>query len=145
MTLDIRSLKILLVEDCPAEARLMKEVVRISGHNCIINHVENGVDALEYLDVWSKTVDIVLTDLNMPKMNGLELLKHIKTNDTLLRIPVAVLSTSVCQKDRDYCEMHGAISYMAKPIDFDAYEKMIRSFLDLCMTLIFVPTKPLNR
>ncbi len=72
MTLDIRSLKILLVEDCPAEALLMKEAVRISGHKCIIEHVENGVDALEYLDIWAKTVDIVLTDLNMPKMNGWE-------------------------------------------------------------------------
>ena len=142
MTLDIRSLKILLVEDCPAEARLMKEAVRISGYNCIIEHVENGVDALEYLDNWAKTVDIVLTDLNMPKMNGWELLKHIKSSDALLHIPVAVLSTSVCQKDRDYCEMHGAISYMEKPINFDAYEKMIRSFLDLWITLIFGPTKP---
>jgi len=142
MTIDFHPFKILHVEDCPAEARLMKEAVRISGHNCIIEHVENGVDALEYLHICSKTVDIVLTDLNMPKMNGWELIKHIKSSDALLHIPVAVLSTSVCQKDRDYCEMHGAISYMEKPINFDAYEKMIRSFLDLWITLIFGPTKP---
>ena len=130
-------LKILLVEDNAGDARLMKEAVLLTGHNCTIDHAENGAEALDYLSNLAKTVDIVVTDLNMPKMTGHELLKRMKASERLKNIPVIVLTTSGSDTDKIYCEKHGADTFLTKPLELDAYEELIRSVLNFWTNVVY--------
>ena len=130
-------LKILLVEDNAGDARLLKEAVLSTGHNCTIDHAENGAEALDYLGDWAETVDIVVTDLNMPKMTGHELLKRMKASERLKAIPVIILTTSASEADRNDCELHGAATFLTKPIELDAYEQLIRSVLNFWTNVVY--------
>jgi len=130
-------LKVLLVEDDAGDARLLREAVHAAGYDCIIDHATNGKDALEYLHCCGRSVDVVITDINMHIMDGKELLKKIKTHHKLKGLHVAILTTSNDEKDKLYCEMHGASQFHIKPTDYDAYEQLIKNIFDFWMTLTF--------
>jgi CheY-like chemotaxis protein len=126
-------LKILLVEDNPAQAEL---VIRSLEANRIANeitHVIDGEKALDYLHHRGIYQDaneypqphLVLLDLRLPKIDGLEVLNEIKTSDDLMSIPVVILTTSSADMDvaRAYkCHVN---SYLVKPIDFDKFTQMM--------------------
>lgn len=126
-------LKILLVEDNPAHAEM---VIRSFEDNRIANeiiHVEDGEQALDYLyhrgnysDVEKySTPDLVLLDLRLPKIDGLEVLNDIKTSDVLMTIPVVILTTSNADMDVAKAYKLHANSYLVKPIDFNNFTKMM--------------------
>src|SRR5687767_5913675 len=99
-----KKVEILLVEDNPGDVRLTEEVFKESKIQNTLNVVMDGVEALKYLrkqEDYSKAVkpDIILLDLNLPKKNGKDVLKEIKTDPELRRIPVVVLTTSVARQD----------------------------------------------
>ena len=89
-------------------------------------HMTNGEEALEYLkDKSNKKPCIILLDLNMPKMNGLELLKIVKSDEVLKRIPVVVLTISSEQQDKVETFKLGVAGYVIKPVDYENFVEAI--------------------
>ncbi|MFT6149417.1 MAG: CheY-like chemotaxis protein [Saprospiraceae bacterium] len=119
---------ILLVEDDRVDAMTVKRAIRqIKMHHPLI-HAENGEEALEYLNNSSNEKPwIILLDLNMPKMNGIEFLQVAKRNDAFKSIPVVVLTTSKEQQDRIETFKFGVAGYMVKPVDYSQFVEMMQA------------------
>lgn len=133
---------VLLVEDEPAHAEMV--IRNFSGVDGIkLVHVENGQQALDYLfrrhefsdPAASPFPSLVLLDLRLPKVSGMEVLEVIKSNEKLCRIPVIILSTS--DADHDMQKAYGlhANSYLAKPFDYAEFSKMMKSVSDYWLVL----------
>lgn len=124
---------ILLAEDEPAHAEIVRRSLKKSRIANRMEHVENGQEALNYLYRLGTFVDpavsprpgLFLLDLRMPKMDGLEVLKAIKTDPALMSIPVVILTTSEDETDMAKAYEHHANSYMVKPISFDKFMAMM--------------------
>lgn len=130
---------ILLVEDDLVDVmtirRAMKEIHLMNP----VVHVENGEDALAFLrDPGNSKPCIILLDLNMPVMNGLEFLAAAKSDPELRRFPIIVLTTSEEQQDKVNSFDLGVAGYMAKPVDYRQFVEVIRS-IDLYWTLSELP------
>ncbi|MEI6519496.1 MAG: response regulator [bacterium] len=127
---------VLLVEDDAAHA----EIVRRNFTDCRLAnrmmHVDNGQAALDYLHHQSEFSDhadsprpgIILLDLRLPKVNGLEVLQHIKTNPEFSSIPVVVLTTSKAEQDMVKAYALHANSYLVKPVDFTKFTELMTTF-----------------
>jgi len=118
--------KILLVEDNPADIRLTKKAIQKSELVSQLDVVKNGVEAITYLKRFKKdshTVypDLILLDLNLPKKNGLEVLKEIKEDEDLKRIPVVVLTISSNEEDLLKAYNLHANSFINKPLDIKEF------------------------
>jgi len=130
---------ILLVEDDKIDAMTVKKALKeIKVANEIVN-VTNGLEALEYLrNCGDEKPCIILLDLNMPKMNGVEFLREAKKDDALKMIPVIVLTTSKEEKDRMESFMLNASGYMIKPVDYQQFVETMRT-IDMYWTLSEMP------
>jgi CheY-like chemotaxis protein len=136
----MRSLKpILLVEDDTVDAMTVKRALNdLHVVNALIR-VLNGEQALEYLQNRANAEPcVVLLDLNMPKMNGVEFLKIVKADDRLRCIPVVVLTTSKADQDRFECFNCSAAGYIIKPVDYKGFVEAMR-ILNLYWTLSELP------
>ena len=127
---------ILLVEDDPGHAEL---VIRNLKRHIISNriyHVADGEAALNFLfnkgDFEDKETypkpDVILLDLRLPKIDGLEVLKQVKTDNLLSRIPLIVLTTSRAKSDVETAYKYNANSYLVKPIDYNDFNKLLSDF-----------------
>ncbi|MES2126741.1 MAG: response regulator [Pseudomonadota bacterium] len=130
---------ILLVEDDRVDVMtILRALKEIKVVNTVVNR-ENGEAALDYLrDPASERPCIILLDLNMPIMNGIEFLQEIKRDEALRRIPVVVLTTSEEQQDKLRSFEFGVAGYMAKPVDYRRFVEMMRS-VDMYWTLSEMP------
>ena len=130
---------ILLVEDDRVDVMTVKRALKeIHVSNPVVN-AENGEDALKYLrDPDNVKPCIILLDINMPIMNGIEFLHVIKSSDQLKRIPVVVLTTSEEQQDKINSFDLGAAGYLAKPVDYPQFVEVMRTF-DAYWTISEVP------
>ena len=124
-----KELNILLVEDNLIEVMKMRRTVSLLDlkHNIIV--AKNGEDALQYLDNKSKFPDLILLDLNMPKVGGIEFLAILKKNDDIKHIPTVILTTSDNQKDLEECYRLGVSGYVLKPLKYDDYVEKIKKVL----------------
>jgi CheY-like chemotaxis protein len=127
---------ILLVEDDPAHAEIvMRNLADFRVANRII-HVEDGQAALDYLFREAAYADLqscprpamILLDLRLPKVDGLEVLRRIKEDAELKRIPTAVLTTSSAEADLVGAYAQGAGSYLVKPVDFEKFTQLMDAF-----------------
>jgi CheY-like chemotaxis protein len=125
-------LTILLVEDNEDHAEMVK---RSFEENAVANkliHLKDGKEAVEYLfeneDMKNKEnfPNLILLDLRLPKVDGLEVLKRIKTDQHLKNIPVVVLTSSQAEKDLITAYTNYANSYLVKPLDFNKFTKMMK-------------------
>jgi CheY-like chemotaxis protein len=121
---------ILLVEDDNVDAMTVKRAMRDLQVNNSVMHSVNGEEAIAYLsDPATEKPFVILLDLNMPKMCGIEFLKIIKAHDVLKMIPVIVLTTSKEKKDvLDSFDL-GAAGYMIKPVDYAKFVEVISSVM----------------
>lgn len=125
---------ILLVEDDPDHAELIIRGLQDNGVANRIHHVSDGEAALDYLFRRREYSDaeksprphLVLLDLRLPRIDGLEVLREIKADEELRRIPVVVLTTSEAGQDIDRAYDNQANSYLVKPVEFDAFRRMMR-------------------
>jgi CheY-like chemotaxis protein len=117
---------ILLVEDDSVDAMTVKRAMRDLQVNHSVIHSVNGEEAMKYLtSPDTEKPFVILLDLNMPKMNGIEFLKVMKTHPELKTIPVIVLTTSREQRDiLDSFEL-GASGYMVKPVDYSKFVEIL--------------------
>ena len=140
-----RAIEILLVEDNPGDARLTLEAFK---EGKVINNlsvVTNGVDALAYLRrdgqyANASVPDLVLLDLNLPKMDGREVLAAIKDDANLKSIPVVVLTTSASQDDVARAYGHHANCYITKPVDLDQFLRVVHSIENFWLSLVRLPS-----
>jgi CheY-like chemotaxis protein len=137
-----------MIEDDPGHARLIERNIRRAGVNNEIIALTNGTDALEYLlgpdgsgDVSQQRHLLVLLDLNLPDMSGIDILQKIKANPHVRRSPVVVLTTTDDQREIQRCYDLGCNVYITKPVSYDGFASAIRQ-LGLFFTVIKVPEIP---
>lgn len=124
----IKNKPILLVEDDQVDAMTVKRALKELHVTNPLTHAENGEEALAHLrDPANEVPCIILLDLNMPRMGGIELLQVIKHDETLRVIPVVVLTTSDEQQDKVESFSLGVAGYMAKPVDYHQFVEVMRS------------------
>lgn len=120
--------KILLVEDNLADVELTKIAFKSQNISTEIIHCEDGKVALDFLTENAATnFDYVLLDLNMPRLNGLDLLKICKQDPMLRRLPVIVFTTSSNYDDIQQCYEFGANAYVLKPVDLSDFDRAIEA------------------
>ncbi len=129
-------LEILLVEDNPADVRMMEEAVRVAGIACRLHVVEDGMQAISFLlqtrqFTTAPKPHIVLLDLNVPKLNGHEVLGEIKSSVSLRDIPVVVLTSSRSASDRQKSEHMKAARFMTKAAGLEACVEQIKTIAAL--------------
>ena len=135
----IHNKPILLVEDDQVDAMTVKRALKELHVTNPLVHVEHGEAALTYLrDAHADKPCIILLDLNMPVMNGIEFLEVAKHDAQLKRIPVVVLTTSEEQQDKVNSFNLGVAGYMAKPVDYRQFVEVMRS-IDSYWTLSEMP------
>jgi two-component system response regulator len=132
---DLGAVEILLVEDNPRDAELTIRALKKKDLANSLVHVEDGVEALDFLFARGKYSDrdihetpkVVLLDLKLPRINGLEVLRAIKSDVRTQTIPVVVVTSSVEDPDVITAYQLGANSYILKPVQFDSFiEAMVR-------------------
>ena len=126
---------ILLAEDDSVDAMTVKRAIKDLKVTNQLVHTTNGEEALQYLrDSNNKRPCLILLDLNMPKMNGIEFLKIVKADDLLKRIPVVVLTTSKEEQDIVESFKLSVAGYMVKAVDYKKFVEVIRT-IDLYWSL----------
>ena len=139
-----KPIDILLVEDNPGDVRLTVEAFK-DGHVLnTLHHVKDGVDALAFLNnegefANSPKPDIVLLDLNLPRMKGQDVLSHMRQDDRFKRIPVVALTTSNAKDDIDRCYALGANAYIVKPVEFDKFIQVVNTFQQFWLKVVTLP------
>lgn len=124
-TMEQRKLNILLIEDDAIEIMKLHRTLSSRGMNHTIVEANNGVEALEILQKKEALPDIILLDLNMPKINGIEFLSILKADDVLKYLPTIILTTSNNHKDVLECYRIGIAGYVIKPLKYEDYVEKI--------------------
>ena len=137
-------MQVLLVEDNPGDAQLTRIALEDSKISIHLNVVEDGVEAMAFLRKQEKYVkaahpDIVLLDFNLPRKDGREVLAEIKADENLKRIPVVVLTTSQAQEDILKAYNLSANCYIAKPVDFDQFVRIVQSIENFWFAIVKLP------
>jgi chemotaxis family two-component system response regulator Rcp1 len=138
--------KILLIEDNPGYVLLTREALKENKKNFDLYVVKDGIEAMSFLRQENKYTDaphpnLILLDLYLPEKDGYEVLKEIKADDELKRIPVVVLTISKFEEDiSKIYELH-ANCYIIKPINLDQFIRVVKSIQDFWFTIAKLPPK----
>jgi len=119
---------ILIVEDSPTMRSLLSTSLEELGGTIKITQVASGFEALRVLP--REQCDLIVTDINMPDINGLELVSFVKSNSSYRDIPLIIVSTESSERDRDKGLELGADAYLVKPFEPDALRDLVRELLD---------------
>ena len=141
---DFQALDVLLVEDDEGDVLMTREAFEFYKLRNPLHVVSDGVQALEFLRRTGPFADaprpgMILLDVNLPRLSGLEVLAELKQDPDLMLIPVVMLTTSQADEDilRSY-KLH-ANAYVSKPVDFENFVEAIRQIDDFFMTLVQLP------
>ncbi|CAO5226755.1 response regulator [Frankia sp. AgKG'84/4] len=144
MTEPIVPVEVLLVEDDPGDVLMTREAFEDHKLRNHLNVVSDGVEALAYLRgegqyAGATRPDLILLDLNLPRRDGREVLREVKADDRLRRIPIVVLTTSEAEEDvlRSY-DLH-ANAYITKPVDFERFVAVVRHIDEFFVTVARLP------
>jgi len=143
---EARPVEILLVEDDEGDVLLTTEALEATEFTNNMHVARNGEEALRFLrreggHADAPRPDIVLLDLNLPRVDGREVLAQVKADDDLRRIPIVVLTTSEAEEDilRSY-DLH-ANAYVTKPVDFDRFLQVIQRIDEFFVTVVKLPPR----
>jgi chemotaxis family two-component system response regulator Rcp1 len=142
----VQPIEILLVEDNPGDVDLTREALEGGKIKNMLHVVNNGEEAMAFLRHTGKHTqaprpDLVLLDLNLPRMDGREVLNQMKSDDGLKRIPVVVLTSSKDEEDILKVYNLHANCYITKPIDLLQFLKVVRVIEDFWFTIVKLPPK----
>jgi len=142
-----RAIEILLVEDNPGDVRLTVEALKEGRvrHNLRVAH--DGVEALAFLRRQGQFADaarpdLILLDLNLPRMDGREVLAEVKSDPELKIIPIVVLTTSGAEQDILHSYQLQANCFITKPVDLEQFITVVRSIEDFWLTIVTLPSRP---
>ena len=139
-----RPIKLLLVEDDRGDSDLIEEAFEDSTYPVKISLVRDGIQAIAYLqrkDEYANASlpDLILLDLNLPRMGGQEVLKTIKSDDNFKHIPVIILTTSDSQEEILMAYNLGANCYLCKPLGLQEFMELIRTIENYWFTVVKLP------
>lgn len=142
-----RAIEILLVEDNHGDVRLTIEGLNEAKVRNNLHVARDGVEALEFLrreGQFGQVVrpDLILLDLNLPRMDGRQVLAEVKSDPDLKAIPVVVLTTSSAEVDILHSYQLQANCYITKPVDLEQFIKVVRSIEDFWLTIVRLPNQP---
>ena len=139
-----KPIEILMVEDSPSDAQLTIEALHAAKIANRLSHVEDGVEALQFLRQQGPYADVprpdlILLDLNLPRKDGREVLGELKRDPDLKVIPVVVLTTSRSEQDvlRSY-QLH-ANCYITKPVDFTKFMEVVKAIESFWLSIVTLP------
>lgn len=140
----MKNIHILLVEDNEGDIVLTREALE---EGRVVNHVSvvrTGVEAIDFLQkrgpyAKEETPDLILLDINLPLMNGMEVLEKIKDDEELRSIPVVVLTTSSSERDIMASYRKHANCYITKPVNFTDFMEVVRSIEDFWINIVKLP------
>lgn len=138
---------VLLVEDNPADADLTCEMLMGGEYVVTLLTAVDGVDALDILNQRGRHADaprpdLILLDLNLPRVDGREVLERIKSRKDLQEIPVIILTSSDAESDVHTSYALGANCYITKPVDFHTYRNVVRSMEGFWFSIVKLPGTP---
>ena len=144
----MNAVEIVMIEDDEGHARLIERNIRRAGVNNAIRPFRDGTTALEYLlgsdgtgEASAKRHLLILLDLNLPDMTGIDILERVKANPHTKRSPVVVLTTTDDQREIQRCYDLGANVYITKPVNYEGFANAIRQ-LGLFFSVMQVPETP---
>ena len=142
-----RAIEVLLVEDNEGDARLAQEALRDGKFRVGYNHVWDGEEAMDFLRRKGKHTaaprpDIILLDLNLPRMDGREVLAEIKKDEALKGIPVVILTTSSAERDILCAYGLHANCYVTKPVTMVEFIKAVTAIEEFWLTIVKLPAPP---
>jgi two-component system, chemotaxis family, response regulator Rcp1 len=146
MSKESKPIEILLVEDSPSDTDLTIEAFQEGRIPSNLSHVEDGVEAMEFLGrngsyVNAPRPDLILLDLNLPRKDGREVLAKLKADPDLRTIPVVVLTTSKDDQDIFQAYQLQANCYIAKPVDFEQFVNVVRAIEHFWLEVATLPDK----
>jgi chemotaxis family two-component system response regulator Rcp1 len=135
------ALDVLLVEDNPGDVRLTLETFRDANKSVRLHLAANGVEAMAFLrrqgpNALAPRPVLILLDLNLPKMDGREVLAEVKGDPDLKTIPIVILTTSDAESDITRCYQLQANCYLTKPVRLEEFENLVRSVNDFWLTKV---------
>jgi len=141
-----KNLELLLVEDNPAEVMLMEEMLAEAGVALDLKVVNDGEEALAYLRRGGRFAaasrpDLIMLDLNLPGLDGRQVLREIKADPELLAIPVIILSTSQAEEDIRQCYQLQANCYISKPVSLEEFIEVIRAIESFWFHTVKLPLR----
>lgn len=138
-----KPIRILLVEDCAADVRLIREALKETPVQVSMTVARDGVEAMETLKLSESSQverpDLILLDLNLPRMNGREVLTQVKSSPSLKQIPVLVMTSSRADEDISAAYALNANCYITKPCDLSEYVNVVRAIEDFWFTVATLP------
>ncbi|MGE5679321.1 MAG: response regulator [Bacillota bacterium] len=145
-TNDGKPWEIVLVEDNQGDIGLVEEALLDSGISFNLKAITNGREALEYLKKQNgkgfvNPPDLIILDLNLPLLKGLDVLRELKTDDKLESIPVVILTTSESEEDIYNSYKLKANSYVTKPVDFDEFMDIVNNIKEYWLSIVKLPPK----
>jgi CheY-like chemotaxis protein len=137
-------IEVLLVEDSPGDVRLTQEAFRNANRAIHLHVVSDGVEAIAFLGQKGPYADcprpdLILLDLNLPRMDGREVLARIKADENLKSIPTVILTTSDAEADIATSYQLQANCYLSKPVQLDAFDSLVKSISDFWLTRAKLP------
>ena len=141
--------EVLLVDDSPADIDLTREGLKRSRQHFQVSAVNDGAEAISYLRRQGKYAqtarpDLIVLDLNLPRMDGREVLTELKNDPDLTPIPVVIFTTSQASSDVNHSYSHGANCYVCKPGNFPEYAAVVQSVADFWLSLVTLPHKEMQ-
>lgn len=141
-----RAIEILMVEDNPGDVRLTQEALKDAKVLVTLNVATDGDEALKYLRrqppyAAATRPDLILLDLNLPKRDGREVLAAIKSDDSLKRIPVVILTTSRAEEDVMRAYQLNVNCYVTKPVDFEQFTRIVQAIEEFWLTIVTLPPR----
>ena len=142
----VEPIEVLLVEDDPGDVLMTQEAFADYKISNKLTVVTNGEDAIAYIRKQGRfadvpTPDLVLLDLNLPRRDGREVLRDIKSDPELRRIPIVILTTSEAEEDVVASYLLHANAYVRKPVDFDQFVAAVRAIDDFFITVVRLPSR----
>ena len=142
-------IEVLLVEDNVGDVRLLQEAFRDANRAIHLHVASDGVEAMNFLQRYGShsaapRPHLILLDLNLPKMDGREVLAHIKEDQDLKTIPTVILTTSEAEADIVTSYQLQANCYLSKPVQLDEFEAIVRSISDFWLTKVRLPQQAHN-
>lgn len=139
-------IEVLLVEDSPGDIRLTLEAFREANHEIRLHVAMDGVEAMAFLrregdHAEAPRPDLILLDLNLPKMDGREVLTEVKRDEGLKTIPIVILTTSSSAQDIVHSYELQANCYLTKPVQLEAFEGLVQSINDFWLTRVKLPAQ----
>jgi len=142
-----KTIEVLLVEDSPGDVRLTREAFRDANVSIRLHVASDGVEAMAFLrrqdeHIHAPRPDLILLDLNLPRMDGREVLAQVKEDPSLKTIPTVILTTSEAEADIMKSYELQANAYLSKPVQLYEFESLVNSIKDFWLTRVKLPQRP---